>query len=158
MSEERIKTPEEVVQVGQEVEGRIKSIQSNVHKITMSLRAAVVEKERQETRTAVKEVNTRAADDGPLRLGDLFGNELRAAREKGKERNRSREEARALAEEESDEDDDFLEDEIADDVEVEDEVDVDVSAYSSQALDSDITGGEPDAAPANSNTGNESVE
>ncbi|MBW3636367.1 MAG: S1 RNA-binding domain-containing protein, partial [Armatimonadetes bacterium] len=152
MSEERIKTPEDALQVGQEVEGRIKSIQSNLRRITMSLRAAVVEKERQETRTAVKQVNERASDDGPLRLGDLFGNELRAAREKGKERNRSREEARALAEEESDEDDDFLEDDIVDDTE--DDVDVDVSAYSAEAVTRDITGGEPDAA----DSGNESVE
>ncbi|HEX8464616.1 MAG TPA: S1 RNA-binding domain-containing protein [Abditibacterium sp.] len=158
LSEERIKTPDEAVQVGQEVEGRIKSIQSNVRRITMSLRAAVVEKERQETRSAVREVNTRANDDGPLRLGDLFGNELRAARDRGKERNRSREEARALKAEESDEDEDldFLDDDIADD-DVMDEVeeDIDVSAYSAAAL-KDEPNDSPDTASANA--GNESVE
>jgi transcriptional accessory protein Tex/SPT6 len=155
MSEERIKTPEEAVQVGQEVEGRIKSIQSNVRRITMSLRAAVVEKERQETRTAVKQVNERAVDDGPLRLGDLFGKELRAARDRGKERNRTREEARALAEEEED-DLDFLDDDVSDDID--DLDDIDIKAYSADAVEAadDTADSEPDSPRANS--GNESVE
>lgn len=164
LSEERIKTPEEAVTVGQEVEGRIKSIQSNVRRITMSLRAAVAEKERQETRSAVRQVNERAVDDGPLRLGDLFGKELRAARDRGKERNKTREEARALAEEEGDDiDDDFLDDDLQDDV----LEDIDVSAYSAEALaKEDIATDEPevaasadaDAEPTDSNTQNESVE
>ena len=152
ISEERIKTVEEALEVGQEVEGRIKSIQSNVRRITMSLRAAVVEKERQETRSAVREVNTRATDDGPLRLGDLFGNELRAARDRGKERVKTREQVRAQQAEEADvDDDDFVEDDIADDA---DDIDVDVSAYSSSALaDEPISLGDTAAA-----TENESVE
>ncbi len=165
ISEERIKTVEEGLQVGQEVEGRIKSIQSNVRRITMSLRAAVVEKERTETRAAVRQVNDRASDDGPLRLGDLFGNELRAARDRGKERNKTREEARALKAEEADidadEDLDFLEDDVIDEVDdVED--DIDVSAYSAEAVANDekdeITSSEPDAAVTQPSTENESVE
>lgn len=115
LSEERIKTPEDVVTVGQDVEGRIKSIQSNQRRITMSLRAAVVEKERRETRTAVREVNDRASDDGPLRLGDLFGKELRAARDRGKERTRTREEQRALALEAAEDEEDFIEDDYLED-------------------------------------------
>jgi 4-hydroxy-3-methylbut-2-enyl diphosphate reductase len=149
ISEERIKTVEEALTVGQEVEGRIKSIQSNVRRITMSLRAAVVEKERTETRAAVKQVNERASDDGPLRLGDLFGKELRAARDRGKERVKSREETRALAEEDEDiEDVDFLDDDIQDDGIDDVEDDIDVSAYSASAQQTEITLGETDAAPA----------
>ena len=103
LSEERINKPEDAVSIGQEVEGRIKSIQPNQRRITMSLRAAVAEKERRETRTAVREVNQRAGEDGPLSLGDLFGKELRAVRDRG--RNRDRDEARARAEEEADDED-----------------------------------------------------
>lgn len=103
LSEDRINKPEDAVSVGQEVEGRIKSIQPNQRRITMSLRAAVAEKERRETRTAVREVNQRAGEDGPLSLGDLFGKELRAVRDRG--RNRDRDEARERAEEEADDDD-----------------------------------------------------
>ena len=162
ISEERIKTVEEALEVGQEVEGRIKSIQSNVRRITMSLRAAVVEKERTETRAAVRQVNDRASDDGPLRLGDLFGSELRAARDRGKERVKSREEARALKAEEADidadEDLDFLDEDVSDEV----EDDIDVSAYSAEAVVNDTTdavsSGEPDAAVSQAGTGNEPVE
>ena len=100
LSEDRINKPEDAVSIGQEVEGRIKSIQPNQRRITMSLRAAVAEKERRETRTAVREVNQRAGEDGPLSLGDLFGKELRAVRDRG--RNRDRDEARERAEEEAD--------------------------------------------------------
>ena len=101
LSEDRINKPEDAVSIGQEVEGRIKSIQPNQRRITMSLRAAVAEKERRETRSAVREVNQRAGEDGPLSLGDLFGKELRAVRDRG--RNRDRDEARERAEEEADE-------------------------------------------------------
>lgn len=80
IAEERIREPGDVLTVGQEVEGRLKSIQTNQRRITMSLRAAVQERERREERTAMREVNTRADADGPLRLGDLFGKELRAMR------------------------------------------------------------------------------
>ncbi len=110
ISEERIKEPADVLAVGQEVEGRIKSIQTNQRRITMSLRAAVQEKERRETRTAVREVNSRA-EEGSMRLGDLFGKELRAIRDRGKVR--SREEALAAAEEAAED-----EEEIFDDVDV----------------------------------------
>ena len=159
ISEERIKTVEEALTVGQEVEGRIKSIQSNVRRITMSLRAAVVEKERTETRAAVKQVNERASDDGPLRLGDLFGNELRAARDRGKERVKSREEVRAQAAQEADvDDDDFLDDDIQDDGIDDVEDDIDVSAYSASAQQTEITVGETDAAPVVRPLANESVE
>ncbi len=80
IAEERIREPGDVLTVGQEVEGRLKSIQTNQRRITMSLRAAVQERERREERTVMREVNTRADSDGPLRLGDLFGKELRAMR------------------------------------------------------------------------------
>lgn len=131
LSEERVKEPGDVVQIGQEVEGRIKSIQTNQRRITMSLRAAVQERERRETRSAVREVNQRAGEDGPLRLGDLFGKELRAMRDRNK--NRNRDEARARAEEAADDEYDEL-DEVVEDVETTDE--------------GDITSGEPDV-PAN---------
>jgi len=126
LSEDRINKPEDAVSIGQEVEGRIKSIQTNQRRITMSLRAAVAEKERRETRTAVREVNQRAGEDGPLSLGDLFGKELRAVRDRG--RNRDRDEARERAEEEAD-DADFeeIEAELDDNVmaSMDDEVTVD---------------------------------
>ena len=122
LSEDRINKPEDAVSIGQEVEGRIKSIQPNQRRITMSLRAAVAEKERRETRTAVREVNQRAGEDGPLSLGDLFGKELRAVRDRG--RNRDRDEARERAEEEAD-DADFEEIEAElDDNAMDDEVEV----------------------------------
>jgi 4-hydroxy-3-methylbut-2-enyl diphosphate reductase len=131
MSEERIKSPEEVVQPGQQVEARIKSVQPNQRKITLSLRAAVREKERTETRQAIREVNQRATggaggtDSGPLRLGDIFGAQLREARERTKERTRTREDAKSRAqrlaeEEEWDGTTDELEDDFVADVEAED--------------------------------------
>ena len=124
LSEDRINKPEDAVSIGQEVEGRIKSIQPNQRRITMSLRAAVAEKERRETRTAVREVNQRAGEDGPLSLGDLFGKELRAVRDRG--RNRDRNEAREMAAAAADEDD-F--DEIEIDAELDDVAsDVDMDA------------------------------
>lgn len=99
MSEERIKEPEDVLTIGQEIEGRIKSIQPNQRRITVSLRAAVQERERRETRSAVREVNQRAQEDSQVRLGDLFGKELRALR------NRRRDDARAEAEAAADDED-----------------------------------------------------
>ena len=66
MSEERINKPEDVISVGQEVEGRIKSIQPNQRRITVSLRAAAQERERRETRSAVREVNQRVQEDSQV--------------------------------------------------------------------------------------------
>jgi 4-hydroxy-3-methylbut-2-enyl diphosphate reductase len=99
MSEERIKTPEDVVQVGQEVEARVKSVQPNQRKITLSLRAAARDKERRETRAAIREVNQRATggDEGPVRLGDIFGAQLREARERTKDRKKNRDDAKTRA-------------------------------------------------------------
>jgi 4-hydroxy-3-methylbut-2-enyl diphosphate reductase len=122
MSEERIKSPEEVVQPGQEVEARIKSVQPNQRKITLSLRAAAREKERTETRQAIREVNQRAtggaggSDSGPLRLGDIFGAQLREARERTKERTRTREDAKTRAQRLAEEEEwDGTTDELEDD-------------------------------------------
>jgi 4-hydroxy-3-methylbut-2-enyl diphosphate reductase len=133
MSNTRINTPEDVMAVGQELEARIKQIQTGQRRITLSLKAAVQERETRETRTAIREVNQRATggsgsggDDGGLRLGDVFGQQLRAARDRGKERNEARNEARskrleeaeAAAEEEELEEVDLdasIEDDIADD-------------------------------------------
>lgn len=124
MSEERIKTPEDVLTVGQEVEARVKQVQPGQRKITLSLRAAVRDKERRETRDAIKQVNERATGGGSssgsgsgssgsggsssggsnggdgggaLKLGDIFGAQLREARERTKERKKTRDEARAQA-------------------------------------------------------------
>ena len=135
IAEERIREPGDVLAVGQEVEGRLKSIQTGQRRITMSLRAAVQERERREERAAVRDVNSRADADGPLRLGDLFGKELRAMR------NRRRDEIGAQA---------------SDAPEAEEETPAISTAP--EEVPSDITDGEPDAAPANSNTGNEPVE
>ena len=125
LSEDRINKPEDAVSIGQEVEGRIKSIQPNQRRITMSLRAAVAEKERRETRTAVREVNQRAGEDGPLSLGDLFGKELRAVRDRG--RNRDRDEAREQAEADADD---------ADFEEIESELDDNATA----SMDEEVAG------------------
>jgi 4-hydroxy-3-methylbut-2-enyl diphosphate reductase len=109
MSEERIKTPEDVLAVGQEVEARVKQVQPGQRKITLSLRAAVRDKERRETRDAIKQVNERATGGGSssggpgsdgggaLKLGDIFGAQLREARERTKERKKTRDEARTRA-------------------------------------------------------------
>ena len=106
MSEQRIKSPEEVLQVGQEIEARIKQAEPGKRRISLSLKAAVQEKERRETRTAIREVNERGGGDAEVRLGDVFGQALRAAKERGKERERTtnraaaRERALQIAEEE----------------------------------------------------------
>jgi 4-hydroxy-3-methylbut-2-enyl diphosphate reductase len=97
MSETRINTPEDILSVGQEVEARIKMIQTNQRRITLSLKAAVQERETRETRTVIRQVNERATEPEGLRLGDVFGEKLRAARDRGKERNEARSTARARA-------------------------------------------------------------
>ena len=142
ISETRINEPGDVLTIGQEVEARIKQIQSGQRRITLSLKAEVREREVRETRTAVREVNQRAMssgggsggnsggnsgggnsgggnsgggndDGGALRLGDLFGQQLRAARDRGKERNEARSEARERAKRMAEtEEDDFEEVEI----------------------------------------------
>jgi len=126
ISETRINEPSDVLTVGQEVEARIKQIQPGQRRITLSLKAAVQERETRETRTQVREVNQRATggDDGGLRLGDVFGQQLRAARDRGKERNEARSEARERAKRLAEvEEDDFEEVDI-DEVEI-DEVNID---------------------------------
>ena len=118
MSEVRINKPEDVLEVGQEIEARIKQLQPNQRRVTLSLRAAVAERERRETRTTMRQVNERATgggsgsgggggrgdsgggdDGGSLRLGDVFGQQLRAARDRGRERNEARAVARRDAQE-----------------------------------------------------------
>ena len=105
MSEERIKTPDEVLTVGQQIEGRVKQVEPRQRRISLSLKAAVQEKERRETRSTMREINERGGDD-EVRLGDVFGQALRAAKERGKERERTtnravaRERALQAAEEE----------------------------------------------------------
>jgi len=113
ISEERIKTPGDVLTVGQEVEARVKQVQPNQRRITLSLRAAVKERERRETRTAVREVNQRSGADETLRLGDIFGQQFREAQDKVKERKKStrseaRERANELAELEEWDDDEVV--------------------------------------------------
>lgn len=108
MSETRINTPEDVLAVGQEVESRIKQVQTNQRRITLSLKAAVQEREVRETRNEVRRVNERATEPEGLRLGDLFGEKLRAARDRGKERNDARSQARARALEAAEEEEDDL--------------------------------------------------
>lgn len=163
IAEERIREPGDVLTVGQEVEGRLKSIQTNQRRITMSLRAAVQERERREERAAVRDVNSRADADGPLRLGDLFGKELRAMR------NRRRDEIDAqtpdAAEADAPEADDeataavSTAPEASDATEASDTTE-ETSAVSTapEEVPSDITDGEPDSAPANTGAGNEPVE
>lgn len=98
MSDVRINKPEDVLAVGQQIEARVKQIQTNQRRITLSLKAAVQEREVRETRQAVRQVNERAGgDDGGLRLGDVFGEKLRAARDRGRERNEARASARSRA-------------------------------------------------------------
>ncbi len=129
ISETRINEPGDVLTVGQQVEARIKQIQTNQRRISLSLKAAVQEREVREVRTQVREVNQRATggggasgdDGGALRLGDVFGQQLRAARDRGKERNEARSEARARAMQAAEEEEEDFEDvdavEVADDTE-----------------------------------------
>lgn len=145
IAEERIREPGDVLTVGQEVEGRLKSIQTNQRRITMSLRAAVQERERREERAAVRDVNSRADADGPLRLGDLFGKELRAMR------NRRRDEIDAQTA-----DAPVAEAPEASEPAIEEETPAVSTAP--EEVPSDITDGEPDVPETKVATGNESVE
>jgi 4-hydroxy-3-methylbut-2-enyl diphosphate reductase len=129
MSETRINTPEDVVAVGQEVEARIKQVQTNQRRITLSLKAAVQEREVRETRSEVRRVNERATEPEGLRLGDLFGEKLRAARDRGKERNDARSAARARALEAAEEEEEDLVDvDEIDDIDAGDDADVENEA------------------------------
>lgn len=118
ISDQRIKTPDEVLEVGQDVEGRIKQIQANQRRITVSLKAAAGDREKRETRSAIREINDRATGgaDDTVRLGDVFGQQLRAARDRGRERKEARSVARARAMEAAD-----MEEEDWDDTEAETE-------------------------------------
>jgi predicted RNA-binding protein with RPS1 domain len=129
MSETRINVPEDVLEIGQEVEARVKQIQSGQRRITLSLRAPSERDERgggdrdrdrgprpnrseggrsgggegrssgggggegrssepREPRVNIREVNERATggDGGGVSLGDLFGQQLRAARDSARDR------------------------------------------------------------------------
>ena len=133
MSETRINTPEDVLEIGQEVEARVKQIQSGQRRITLSLRPPSERDERgegrsegrsergprrpsgasegrssgegrsgggnrpsggggesrepREPRVNVREFNERATGgDGGVSLGDLFGQQLRAARDSARDR------------------------------------------------------------------------
>ena len=99
MSDQRIKTPDEILQVGQQVEARVKQIQANQRRITLSLKGAAQERERRETRSTLREINERAGGDDSVRLGDVFGQQLRAARDRGRERNAARTADRSAARE-----------------------------------------------------------
>ena len=150
ISETRINEPGDVLTVGQEVEARIKQIQTNQRRISLSLKAAVQEREVREVRTQVREVNQRATgggsghsgggndDGGALRLGDVFGQQLRAARDRGKERNEARSEARARAMQAAaeEEDEDFEEvDVVADGADTE----ADATEADADAAEADAT-------------------
>jgi hypothetical protein len=60
MSNTRINKPEDVLSIGQEVEARVKQVQPNQRRITLSLKSAQQDREVRETRTAIREVNERA--------------------------------------------------------------------------------------------------
>lgn len=97
ISEEHTKVPSEVLSVGQQVEGRIKQVQAGQRRMTVSLRAAVKEKEQTDTRSAIREVNQRASSDDGVRLGDLFGEQLREARDRVRDRKKTRDTAKRRA-------------------------------------------------------------
>ncbi len=127
MSEQRIKAPSEVLQEGQEIEARIKQVEPGKRRISLSLKAAVQEKERRETRSTIREINDRGGDD-EVRLGDVFGQALRAAKERGKERERTtattraeaRERALQIAEEEEGDWEETADEAVVDDVATDD--------------------------------------
>ncbi len=154
IAEERIREPGDVLTVGQEVEGRLKSIQTGQRRITMSLRAAVQERERREERTAMREGNTRADADGPLRLGDLFGKELRAMRNRQRDVQGTvagTDDAPAPVEEET------TLNSAGQEAPVEVAEAETTTSMQTEEVPSETTDGEPDSAPANPG-GNESVE
>ncbi len=157
MSEVRINKPEDVLEIGQEVEARVKQLQPNQRRISLSLRAATVERERRETRTAVREVNERAtgggggersggggersggggggggSDDGGTKLGDLFAEQFRQAREKGKERETKRKTARDRAQQAVEEEDWDGNEVEAEAIDADVDVDVDINAINAAA-------------------------
>lgn len=154
ISEEHIKVPSEVLTVGQQVEGRIKQVQAGQRRMTISLRAAVKEQERTNTRSAIREVNQRASSDEGVRLGDLFGDQLREARDRVRDRKKSRDTAkrRALDAAEEEEDwtgtpatratkrnddiDDAADDDVLPDVAEDADVEVDVPAVGGELQNS----------------------
>jgi predicted RNA-binding protein with RPS1 domain len=152
ISETHLREPGDVLTVGQEVEGRLKSIQTGQRRITMSLRAAVQERERREERTAMREVNTRADADGPLRLGDLFGKELRAMRNRQRDAQGEEETSSAPVEEETTLNSAGQEAPVAL-VEAEE-----TSSMQTEEVPSETTDGEPDSASVATNAANEPVE
>lgn len=154
MSETRINVPEDVLAVGQEIESRIKQVQTNQRRITLSLKAYSPEREGREGgreggggdrggregsreprstsgggggsssgggegRSEARRPMERSPEPEGLRLGDVFGEKLRAARDRGKERNDARSQARARALEAAEEE----EDDLVDDIEEVDAVD-----------------------------------
>lgn len=181
MSETRINTPEDVLEIGQEVEARVKQIQSGQRRITLSLRPPSERDERgesrergprrsggegrsgggegrsgggggrppgggggggesrepREPRVNVREFNERATGgDGGVSLGDLFGQQLRAARDSARDRRdrttadaRKDAKARALQAAAEEEEDDIYDA----DEEVETDVATDVSTETDEA-------------------------
>ena len=75
--------------------------------MTVSLRAAVKEKEVSSTRSAIREVNQRASSDEGVRLGDLFGEQLREARDRVRDRKKSRDSAKRRAIDAAEEEEDW---------------------------------------------------
>lgn len=155
MSEQRIKAPDEVLQEGQAIEGRIKSVEPRQRRITVSLKAAVQERERRETRSNIREINERG-NDNEVRLGDVFGAALRAAKERGKERNErttnatraaARERALQAAEEEEEEWEEPTEDTTGDEVVSEDK-DINSDSLPGALQEDTATDNQPDQADA----------
>src|SRR5439155_1393113 len=81
LSERRINRAEEVVQVGQEIEGKILELYERDRRIILSLREAERDKDRKDYHS----FSRRQRDDGRTTLGDLFGHlfadQLREAEE-----------------------------------------------------------------------------
>jgi len=109
ISEEHIKSPEDALQVGAEVEGRIKQVQAGQRRMTVSLRSAVRDREQRNTRSAIREVNQRATSDEGVRLGDIFGEQLREARDRVRDRKKTRDSAKRRAVEAAEEEEDWAE-------------------------------------------------
>jgi ribosomal protein S1 len=138
MSNQRINTPEDVLSVGQEIEARIKQVQINQRRITLSLKAAVQERETRETRSQVRQINERVVEEEGVRLGDVFGQQLRAARERGRERNEARDTARQRAlQAAAEEEDDWTEDADVEavDIEAADTIDATVEPVGDENVD-----------------------
>lgn len=96
LSHQRIKRPEDVVSVGQEVQAKVIDIRAEERRMTLSIRQIDEDREQKEYKT----FQASSKDSGRMTLGDLLGDKLHALSSAGlAEESKAQEAAKAQAEE-----------------------------------------------------------